>query len=291
MNLKPRISLTNKAAPKPVEAEEPEEEKIEVHAEGQEVEEDETGAYEEEEANEVLDEVAPEAEEDDRSEAEAVEVPAKKEPVAKKIPKPTPVKKIAPAPKAAPTKKINLKRVEEKAAKAENENNLKRIGRNKIIESFRDFLAENVEGMQDITLESSKQFLDSIENWFNELVMKYSLNFAGFYFGHYQKPYCFREPNELICFIGPHEEIKAVRVLNGIKKVCSFDKDGKFIAGDRGQDAEGNAIVVPNKMDTAYIWPLYKEHLERVVDGLDKQKEKQKRREEKNLARASNLLK
>jgi len=285
MNLKPRTSAS-KATPKPVEAEEAEEEKIvaEVHAESEAVEED--AGEDDDSAEEVLDET-PEAE----AAAEPEEV-KDAEPVA-----PAPAVAKTPAAlkgvhkKSANTKRINLKRNEEKAAKVEEENKSKRIGRSKIIESFRNFLGENIEGMEDLTLESAKQFLDSIENWFNELVTKYSLNFAGFYFGHYQKPCCFREPNGLICFIGPHEEIKAVRVMNEIKKVCSFDKDGKFIAGDRGQDAEGNVVVIPNKADTAYIWPLYKEHLEKVVEGLDKQKEKQKRREEKNLARASNLLK
>jgi hypothetical protein len=264
MNLKPRTSA--KAAPKPVEPEEADEEKIvaEVHAES-EVEED--AGEDNDDAEEVLDE-------EPKDEAPVVEE--------------KPVKKVSNAEKV---KKFSLKRAAEKAAKEEEEAKSKRIGRNKIIESFKKFLGENVEGMDNLTNESAKQFLESIENWFNSLVTEYSLNFAGFYFGHYQKPCCFREPNGLICFIGPHEEIKAVRVLNEIKKVCSFDKDGKFVAGERGQDAEGNVVVIPNKHDTEYIWPLYKEHLEKVVNNLDKQKEKQKRREEKNLARASNLLK
>lgn len=268
MNLRPRTSAKSVPKLQPVETDEAEEEQsiAEVHAEGRAVEED---------AGEDDDEVPTEEVPDEEPKAEV----------------PTPVKKQKKASNAEKIKKFSLKRAEEKAAKEAEEAKSKRIGRNKIIESFKKFLGENVEGMDNLTNESAKQFLESIENWFNGLVTEYSLNFAGFYFGHYQKPCCFREPNGLICFIGPHEEIKAVRVLNEVKKVCSFDKDGKFIAGDRGQDAEGNVIVVPNKRDTEYIYPLYKEHLENVVNSLEKQKEKHKRREEKNLARASNLLK
>jgi len=268
MNLKPRTSP--KTAPKKVETEEVEEEKV-VAAVAAEPED----ADEVEEEGEDLDE-------------DTDEVPDEQPSEEKKAPAPAPEK----VKKAAPTKKFSLKRQEEKeAAKEAEESRSKRIGRSKIIDSFKKFLGENVEGMENLTNESAKQFLESIENWFNDLVSQYSLSFAGFYFGHYQKPCCFREPNGLICFIGPHEEIKAVRVLNEIKKVCTFDKDGKFIAGDRGQDSEGNVTVIPNKHDTEFIWPLYKEHLEKVVNSLEKQKEKQKRREEKNLARASNLLK
>lgn len=280
MRLSPRLAKQTKE-PETVKAEETE--TVEVHSAAEPVEADETPeeVEEEEELAEEGDEVPTDTAEED----EIPETPAAA---------PAHVKKATNNNKAEEIKKARgkfaLKKKEEKVKEEADEARSKRMGRTKMVESFKNFLGDNIEGMENLTNESAKMFLEAIEGWFNELVTQYSLNFGGFYFGHYQKLPCFREPNGIISYISAHEEIRASRALNVIKKVCMIDKDGKFVAGERGKDSEGNVIVIPNKADTEAIYPLYKEHLQRVVSQLDKDEEKSKRRKEKNLSRAGSIL-
>ncbi len=164
------------------------------------------------------------------------------------------------------------------------------MSRPKLIESFTKLLKENLEGFENTKNEESKAFLELIEEWLSDTIINYNLKFAGFYFGHYKKPYCFREPGSLINYISEHEEIKAAKQLNVIKKVCQVLPDGTFVAGDKGKDAKGEDCVIPNKQDTIDILPKYEEHLARCLENLEKEDEKSNRRKTKIMGRAKNIL-
>ena len=285
MNLRPTLSLRHSQKAK-------EEVKIEIEAPSEEaILDSETEEIEVE--TEDFDE--PETDEEELTEEEVSEpdvAPSSDVDPSSKVEKEASVKEVA-APTRSNASRLKPAITANKLAtllpQPSADGKIPRITRDILVQSFKQLL-EDTEMFTSVTLTESRAFLEQIEEWFQSITAAGSVNAFGFYFGHYRKPACFREPGSIINFISAHEEIKAIKKINQVRKVCQMLPNGTFIAGDPGKDSEGKTCVVPNKADIAAIYPLYVKHLEKCAENLPKEKEKAKRREEKILKRASKVI-
>ena len=216
------------------------------------------------------------------TEVEGAEIEVEDGEVAAPATAPAATSTSAPAPKKEPLIKIGGRNVVKKIdAPAVG----KPMTRDHLIRQFQKNLQDNIEGFQNITLETASAVFKNFETFVGEKLMQHPMNFAGFYFSHRQKAASFREPTNFIAFISEHTEVVGKRSIGKIKKACDILPDGTFVAGDR---AEGSKTIVPDEAWTKTIEPMYRKHAADSISKIDATAEKQEQRKVKLAARLGN---
>lgn len=251
------------------------------------------------------------------AEPTVVEVPAEEEAPTVEVAEETPV---APAPKPAPVaKKVAAAPATNVAAaldKAANESKKlsplpkkvvinrgpkeekpledgDQLTRDAFFRMFQNFLV-NYEEMDfaGITLAQSRRLWEALEKFVGEDVINhFRCNLFGFLFKHEQKKGSFREPKDIIFYNGPHLEISARKIFEGINAAVMVNKDanGNVVSVEAGKMVEG--VFQADKELTKTVVPEYYKHLEATVNRLEADDAKAAARAAKIQERAAAFLK
>lgn len=248
------------------------------------------------------------------AEPTSVEVPAEEAPAAEAVEVP-----VAPAPKTAPeanssaaTPTENVAAALDKAANdskklspikkvvinrgPKEEKQLEdgdQLTRDAFFRMFQNFLV-NYEEMDfsGVTLAQSRRLFEAIEKFVGEDVINhYRCNLFGFLFKHEQKKGSFREPKDIIFYNGPHLEISARKIFEGINAAVVVNKDasGKITSVEAGKMVDGQFQA--DKELTKTVAPEYYKHLQATVERLEADDAKAAARAAKIQERAAALLK
>jgi hypothetical protein len=193
-------------------------------------------------------------------------------------------KKISPMPKKVV---INRGPKEEKPLEDGDQ-----ITRDAFFRMFQGFLTSYSEmDFSGITLAQARRFFEALEKFVGEDVINhYRCNLFGFLFKHEQKKGSFREPKDIIFYNGPHLEITARKIFEGITAAVMVNKDasGKIISVEAGKMTDGQFVA--DKELSKIVVPEYYKHLEASFARLEADDAKAAARAAKLQERASALL-
>lgn len=193
-------------------------------------------------------------------------------------------KKLSPLPKKVV---INRGPKEEKPLEEGDQ-----LTRDAFFRMFQNFLTTYAEmDFSGITLAQSRRFFEALEKFVGEEVIDhYRCNLFGFLFKHEQKKGSFREPKDIIFYNGPHLEITARKIFEGITAAVMVNKDasGKIISVEAGKMTDGQFVA--DKELSKTVVPEYYKHLEATFARLEADDTKAAARAAKLQERASALL-
>jgi len=230
--------------------------------------------------------------------AEAPAAPAPKSaPVAKKVAA-APTANVAAAldkaandsKKLSPVKKVVINRGPKEEKQLEDGDQLTRDA---FFRMFQNFLVSYEEmDFSGVTLAQSRRLFEAIEKFVgDDVISHYRCNLFGFLFKHEQKKGSFREPKDIIFYNGPHLEISARKIFEGINAAVMVNKDpsGKIISVEAGKMVDGQFQA--DKELTKTVAPEYFKHLKASVERLEADDIKAAARAAKIQERAAALLK
>lgn len=192
--------------------------------------------------------------------------------------------------KLSPIKKVVINRGPKEEKQLEDGDQLTRDA---FFRMFQNFLV-NYEEMDfsGVTLAQSRRLFEAIEKFVGEDVINhYRCNLFGFLFKHEQKKGSFREPKDIIFYNGPHLEISARKIFEGINAAVVVNKDasGKITSVEAGKMVDGQFQA--DKELTKTVAPEYYKHLQATVERLEADDAKAAARAAKIQERAAALLK
>ena len=192
--------------------------------------------------------------------------------------------------KLSPIKKVVINRGPKEEKQLEDGDQLTRDA---FFRMFQNFLV-NYEEMDfsGVTLAQSRRLFEAIEKFVGEDVINhYRCNLFGFLFKHEQKKGSFREPKDIIFYNGPHLEISARKIFEGINAAVVVNKDasGKITSVEAGKMVDGQFQA--DKELTKTVAPEYYKHLQATLERLEADDAKAAARAAKIQERAAALLK
>jgi len=120
-----------------------------------------------------------------------------------------------------------------------------------------------------INLAQSRRFFEFLEKFVSDTIDMYRCNLFGFLFKHEQKKGSFREPKDIIYYNGPHKEISARKIFDGLTAAVYVNKDenGNILSFEAGR-IENNQFIADKELSKIVI-PEYMKHLRATAERLE----------------------
>ena len=161
----------------------------------------------------------------------------------------------------------------------------KRITQPIVMKMWHAFIQENL-GTADFsnaTQTETTALFGKFEEFMQNILDKYSFQFAGFLFTHRKKDYCFREPENKIVYVSDHTEVSASKQFGKIKRLCVI-ANNEFKVGTRDPETKK---FVEDTASRAEIQEKFEKHMAASADKAIKDQEALAKRLEKINSRTS----